>query len=595
MARSPDDPLSGGQPWRKKSMSDTQSIELLRHRIQAARRQIPSDLVLKKGRVVDVFSGEILERDVAIHQGVIVGVGEGYLGQEEVDVRGRIISPGLMDGHMHVESTMLIPSRLAPSLVARGTTAIVSDPHEIANVMGLEGIHFMLRDSETLPVDIFFMAPSCVPATSLETSGGALGPGELASLVKEPRVLGLAEMMNYPGVLAGDNTVIEKLLLFRGRVIDGHAPFVSGHDLQAYCCAGARSDHETSNLKEALEKLQAGMRIMIREGTSAKNLEALLPLVTQKNSRRFCLVTDDLHAEDLLRRGHLDNLIGKAVRLGLDPLTALQMVTLNPAEFFGLHDRGAVAPGYRADLVVMENLKTFSAERVYKDGRLAAHEGKALPFPRTKEEQPPSWPIKTPALSPENFRIRKQGTQARVIELIPGQILTKTRIQEPASLDGWICSDVRRDILKLVVVERHRGTGRIGHGLVHGFGLGSGALASSVAHDSHNIIAVGVEDLDLCTAIEEIRRMGGGLAAAKGEKVLAKVPLQIGGLMSKEPLETLCAQLRGLYRAAKTLGCHLPEPFMALSFLSLPVIPELKLTDRGLVDVQAFAEVPLFV
>jgi len=576
-------------------MNDAHNIELLQQRIQAARRQIPSDLVLKKGRVVNVFSGGILDRDVAIHQGVIVGVGEGYRGQEEADVEGRIISPGLMDGHMHVESTMLIPSRLATCLVARGTTAIVSDPHEIANVMGLEGIRFMLRDSEALPVDIFFMAPSCVPATPLETSGAALGPEALSSLVKEPRILGLAEMMNYPGVLAGDNEVLEKLQLFRDRVIDGHAPFVSGHDLQAYCCAGARSDHETSDLREALEKVQSGMRIMIREGSSAKNLEALLPVVNQTNSRRFCFVTDDLHAEDLLTRGHLDNLLRKAVRLGLDPLTALQMVTLNPAEFFGLHDRGAVAPGYRADLVVMKDLESFSAERVYKDGRLVAYEGKALPFTQTKEEPLPPWPIKLPGLSPEDFRIRQGGAKARVIEVLPGQILTKTRIQEPAAIDGWICSDIRRDILKLVVLERHRGTGRVGHGLVHGFGLGSGALASSVAHDSHNIIAVGVEDLDLFTAVEEIRHMGGGLVAAKGGKVLAKAPLEIGGLMSKEPLVTLCAQLQGLSHAARTLGCRLPEPFMALSFLSLPVIPELKITDRGLVDVQAFAEVPLFV
>ena len=576
-------------------MNDKQSIELLQERMKAARRQIASDLVLKKGRVVNVFSGEILEGDVAIYRGVIVGVGEGYQGKEVVDVEGCIVSPGLIDGHMHIESTMLIPSRLAAALLVRGTTAIVSDPHEIANVMGLEGIRFMLRESESLAFDIFFMAPSCVPATPLETSGASLDQEDLATLREEPRILGLAEMMNYPGVLAGDAKVIEKLWLFRGRVIDGHAPSLLGHDLQAYCSAGVQSDHETSDLQEAAEKLRAGMMIMIREGTSAKNLEALLPLVSQKNSRRFCFVTDDLHPEDLIEKGHLDHVLRKAVRLGLDPVTALQMVTLNPAEFFGLHDRGAVAPGYRADLLVMENLESFSPERVYKDGRLVVCDGRMVDFPQKKEESLPSWPIKIFSLSPESFKIRKQGARARVIEVIPGQILTRAGIEEVFSVNGWVLSDIRKDILKLMVVERHKGTGSIGRGLVRGFGLKKGALASSVAHDSHNIIAVGVEDLDLFTAVEEIRRMGGGLVAAEGGRILAKAGLEIGGLMTKEPLESLSTKLKTLSRAAKSLGCLLPEPFMALSFLSLPVIPELKLTDRGLVDVRKFAPVPLFL
>jgi adenine deaminase len=576
-------------------MNDKEPIELLQQRIKAARRQIPSHLVLKKGRVVNVFSGQILERDVAVHQGLIVGVGEDYTGEEEVDVRGRYIAPGLIDGHMHIESTMLLPSRLAASLLVHGTTAIVSDPHEIANVMGLEGIRFMLRESEGLPVDIFFMAPSCVPATTLETSGASLDEGDLASLRGEQRILGLAEMMNYPGVLTGDEKVLAKLQLFRGRVIDGHAPSLRGHDLQAYCSAGIQSDHETSDLQEAEEKLAAGMMVMIREGTSAKNLEALVPLVNRKNSRRFCLVTDDLHPEDLLEKGHLDHVLRKAVRLGMDPLTALQMVTVQPAEFFRLFGRGAVAPGYRADIVVMENLEGFSAERVYKDGRLEAMDGKTVHFPEVKNTDFPAWPIRVPPLTTETFRIRKEGARARVIEVIPGQILTRERVMEVLSVDGWVISDIRNDVLKLMVLERHKGTGRIGRGLVHGFGLRKGALASSVAHDSHNIIAVGVEDLDLYTVVEEIRRMGGGLVVAEGGKILAKAALEIGGLMSKEPLGPLSMQIKTLSRAAESLGCTLPGPFMALSFLSLPVIPELKLTDRGLVDVRIFAEVPLFV
>jgi adenine deaminase len=572
-----------------------ESIEVLQQTIKAARRQIPSDLVLKKGRVVNVFSGEILERDVAIHCGRIVGVGDEYSGRQEEDVRGRFITPGLIDGHMHIESTMLLPSRLAAALLVRGTTTIVSDPHEIANVMGLEGIRFMLRESETLPFDIFFMAPSCVPATPLETSGASLDQGDLASLKQEPRILGLAEMMNYPGVLGGDPKVLSKLQLFTGKVIDGHAPSLAGADLQAYCAAGVQSDHETIDLQEAEEKLRAGMRIMIREGTSAKNLEALLPLVNQKNSRRFCLVTDDLHPEDLIEKGHLDHVLRKAVRSGLNPLTALQMATLNPAEFFRLLDRGAVAPGYRADLVVMKDLESFSVEKVYKDGRLAALEGKVVPFRKTSAGDLPSWPIRIPPLSPDSFSIPGQGARARVIGVIPGQIFTKARIEDVLLAGGRVLSDIRKDILKLVVVERHKGTGRIGHGLVQGFGLQRGALASSVAHDSHNIVAVGVEDLDLFTAVEEIRRMGGGLVASESGRILAKVPLEVGGLMSKGPLESLSTQTKALFLAAKSLGCILPDPFMALSFLSLPVIPELKLTDRGLVDVRMFAEVPLFV
>jgi adenine deaminase len=576
-------------------MNQNASIELLQQRIRAARGQIPAELVLKRGKVVNVFSGEILERDVAIHQGMIVGIGEGYGGRQEVDAQGRFIVPGLIDGHMHVESTMLLPSRLAASLLVHGTTAIVSDPHEIANVMGLEGVRFLLKESEGLPFDLFFMAPSCVPATSLETSGASLEQEELLSLREEPRILGLAEVMNYPGVLAGDEKVLAKLRLFGARVIDGHAPSLIGRDLQAYCSSGIRSDHETSDFKEAEEKLRAGMVIMMREGTSAKNLEALVPLVNQKNSRRFCLVTDDLHPEDLLAKGHLDHVLRKAVRLGVEPLTAIQMVSLHPAEFFRLHDRGAIAPGYRADLVVFEDLERFLPERVYKDGRLVALHGKTMDFPQNEDKDLPARPILIPSLSAETFRIRKEGSRARVIELIPGQLLTRERIVEAPSANGWVVSDIRNDVLKLVVLERHRGTGRIGRGLVRGFGLQRGALASSVAHDSHNLIAVGVEDLDLFAAIEEVRRLGGGLVAAEGGSILAEAALGIGGLMSKEPLETLSAQIKALSLAAKSLGCTLAEPFMALSFLSLAVIPELKLTDRGLVDVRLFAEVPLFV
>jgi adenine deaminase len=576
-------------------MMNEGKIEKLRQRIRAARKEIPSDLVLKKGRVVNVFSGTIEECDVAVHQGCIAGLGPDYQGNEVVDVKGKWIVPGFIDGHIHVESSMLLPSDLASALLPHGTTALVADPHEIANVMGLEGIRFMLRESEGLPLDIFFMAPSCVPATSLETSGARLKAGDLHALKDEKRVLGLAELMNYPGVLAGDGEVLAKVALFHDRIIDGHSPSLSGYDLQAYLSAGIRSDHETSSPDEGLEKLKGGMMVMIREGTSAKNLQELLPLVRPTNSRRFCFVSDDLHPRDILETGHLDAILKKAVASGLDPVTAVQLVTLNPAEHFGLKDRGAVGPGFRADLVVLDNLESFAVTRVYKDGRLWVDRGRLVGPAGKTHRSIPSWPLKIAPMGPERLQIPGNGREARIIELIPGQILTKTTVEKVRTENGLVISDTESDTLKLAVVERHRGTGRIGLGLVRGFRLKEGALASTVAHDSHNVIAVGVEDEDICLAVEELKAMAGGMAAVAGRRVLAKTPLEIAGLMSKEDLRTLASQLRDLNHAAAQLGCSIPEPFMALSFLALPVIPELKLTDLGLVDVNRFSIVPLFV
>ena len=571
------------------------SVQTLRKRIFAARGEIPADLVLKKGKVVNGFSGTIHEDDVAVFDGFIVGIGPDYHGKEEIDVKGKWITPGLIDGHIHVESSMLLPSRLAAALLPHGTTTIISDPHEIANVMGIEGIRLLIEDSRSIPFDIFFMAPSCVPATRLETSGAQLGPSELKRLRKEPKILGLAEMMNYPGVLMGLPEVLEKLILFQDKIIDGHSPALSGKDLQAYLTAGMRSDHETSARVEGAEKLRSGMMMMIREGTSTKNLGDLLPLVTGANSRRFCFVADDLHPLDIRERGHLDFMVRKAIELGLDPVTAVQLATLNPAEYFGLKERGAVAPGYRADLVVLRDLERFEVERVFKDGISVVEAGqlKAL----SHDEGPPLEikPLNIPPIGPEKLRIREKELKARIIEVIEGQALTGVGFERVRSEKGWVISDIEADILKIAVVERHRGSGRVGLGLVRGIGLKTGAIATSVAHDSHNVIATGVDDRDILKAVHEVAGMGGGMTVVNRDQVLARVPLELAGLISREPIDRLLPQLEGLMRATESLGCTLRDPFMHLSFLSLAVIPELKLTDMGLVDVNLSALVDLFV
>jgi adenine deaminase len=576
---------------------DTELLDL-KTRIQAARREISAELVLKGGRVVNVFTGECQEGDVAIHNGLIVGVGPEYSGKEEVDLRDKWIVPGLIDGHFHIESSMLAPAQLAASLLVHGTTTIVSDPHEIANVMGREGIHLLLRESHSLPFDIFFMAPSCVPATQLETAGATLNAADLSILKEEPRVLGLAEVMDVPGVLSGNKDLLEKILLFKDEILDGHCPGLRGYDLQAYLAAGIRSDHEVTDWREGYEKIQSGMMLMIREGTSAKNLEELVPLVNIQSARRCCLVSDDLSAEDIWERGHLDFIIKKAIGLGLDPAVAVQLVTLSPAEYFGLKDRGAIAPGFIADLVVLNDLESFHVSSVYKEGRMIVDNGVLINYPterdRTKEIIE-SRPLKIAPIQPECFRIPYPGGKARVIELIPGQLITRLTYQNVKAVDGWVFSDTKTDILKLCVVERHHASGRIGLGLVKGFGLKLGAMASSVAHDSHNVIAVGVTDKEIFSAVEAARLMGGGIAVVRGSETIAEIPLPIAGLLSHEPFGTLLTKLRSVKKAVYDMGCKLEEPLMALSFLALPVIPELKLTDMGLVDVRHFEIVRLFL
>ncbi|RPI79791.1 MAG: adenine deaminase, partial [Desulfobacteraceae bacterium] len=484
----------------------------LKQSIQVARKEIPADLVLKRAWVVNLYSGSIRKNDIAICGERIAAVGPGYHGRMEIDLDGRWIVPGLIDAHIHIESSMLTPYNLAKALLPHGTTTIIADPHEIANVMGTAGIDFMLQNSQNIPFDIFFTAPSCVPATHLETSGARLTARDLAGLKNEPRILGLAEMMNYPGVLSADEEILNKIDLFKDRMLDGHAPLLSGSDLQAYTSVGIRSDHETQNRLEGLEKLESGMRIMIREGTGAKNLKALLPLIKPETARRFCLVVDDLHPTTLQNLGHLDHLIREAINLGLNPVLALQLASLNPAEYFGLKDRGAIAPGLRADLVVLSNLEQFRVEQVIKNGKVVMAQGALTDFPAEQSCPLNGTTFHMTALQPADFVIRAQNRVARIIELIPDQIATKQIRQKVKNREGLVVADTDNDILKLAVVERHRATGNIGLGLVKGFGLKKGAIASSIAHDSHNIIGVGVEDQDLFLAVETIRKMGGGLA-----------------------------------------------------------------------------------
>jgi len=568
-------------------------IHDLKERIMVARGLKKADLVLRGGRVVNVFSGEIYQADVAIVGDRIAGLG-GYEARRTIDVSSKLVLPGFIDSHVHIESSMLTPAEFTRAALLHGTTAVVADPHEIANVLGKKGIAYILAASQGLPLDFYFMLPSCVPATRLETSGAHLTSSHLKPFLKHERVLGLAEVMNYPGVLSGEPEVLKKLKDFSGTVIDGHAPGLAGKDLTAYIAAGITSDHECVSSSEAREKTRLGMSIFIREGSSAKDLEALLPAVTAGNSRFFTFATDDLHPGDL-QKGGINLAIKKAIRLGLDPVTAVQMATINPARHFGMPYRGAVLPGYAADMVVIDGFKNFNVELVFKSGRLAAERENVIAPIRNVHHAAVKGSVRIRPLTRQGLRLRARSDRARVIELIPDQIETRHSIMQIATQGGFVVSDPGRDILKLLVIERHRATGNAGFGLVKGLGLATGALASTVAHDSHNVIAAGVEDSDIFLAISEIKKLQGGLVVVNKGKVLAELALPVAGLMSDKPLDFVVNKLKGIDRAVKQLGVKIEHPFGILSFLALPVIPELKLTDRGLVDVKQFKFVDLFV
>ena len=561
-----------------------------------ARGDAAADLLLTGGRVVDVFTGSVVEADVAVIGGTIASVGPARDAAEIVDLDGRFLLPGLIDAHVHLESSMVTPYEFARAVVPRGTTAVVTDPHEVANVAGLAGVQWLLAASEGLPLAVLVMAPSCVPATHLATAGAELDAADLEILAHHPRVVGLAEVMNVPGVVFGDAAVHAKIEAFAGRPVDGHGPGLGGDWLQAYAAAGVGTDHETMTPVEALEKLRLGMRVWLREGTGARNLVALLPVVTPATSRRCGLCTDDRHPHGLLDDGHMDHLVRLAVANGLDPMTAIQMATLNIADAYGLDDRGAIAPGRRADFVTCTDLGDFRAAQVLVAGTLVAENGQPV-GDWSPPSADPSAVLRPLVVNQEtlDLRIADSGTPVRVIGMVPGQIVTEKLIERLPVNDGELVADSGRGIAKLAVIERHRGTGNVGLGFVRGFGPLEGALACTVAHDHHNLIVVGSDDASMRAAVAELVRLGGGAVVTRGNAVLAGLPLPYAGLISERPLGEVRRLLDALTAAARGCGCTHPDPVMALSFAALEVIPSLKLTDRGLVDVERFELVPLAV
>lgn len=557
-----------------------------------ARGEKPVLLSITGGQVVNTLTGEIEAANLAVddESGLIVGVGD-YPAERVVDVQGAYLLPGLMDGHLHLESSLLDVGEFARAAVPHGTTTVFVDPHELVNVVGPVGWQYVLEASRALPLEVFVMAPSCVPASPFEDPGGTMTPAEIRAALQHQRVLGLAEMMNFPGAIAGDPGVLEKLRVCSGKSIDGHAPGLSGRELNAYLLAGPESDHETTQAEEAQEKVRRGMWVFIREGSASQDLAALLPAVTSANARRFGFASDDLHPTELLAEGHVDRILRKALRLGCDPITAVQMATLNVAERFRLRRYGALAPGWWADFLVVPDLAEMQVSQVYKRGKLVAQDGIALfevpPVDQTLLRNT----LHLPELTVESFALAAPTGPIRAIEVQPTHLLTRDVPVEPQREAGFVVSDPSRDLLKGAAIERHRGTGQMAVGLIRGFGLQEGALASSVGHDAHNLTVVGVADIDLLTAVRAVAEMGGGMAVAAHGEVIARLALPLAGLMSDRPAAEVAAGLDQVRQAARNLGCPLPDPLMTLSFISLSVIPELRLTPRGLVDVIRFERV----
>ncbi|MBN1480213.1 adenine deaminase [candidate division KSB1 bacterium] len=568
---------------------------MLKDIITTARGQQPADLILRNANIINVHSSEIIHSDIVILDDTIIGIGDGYTAREEIDLEGLYVAPGFIDAHVHIESSMVEVPQFTRAVLPLGTTSVVADPHEIANVLGYEGIRYMMESSKYNPLSVFFTLSSCVPSSPLETAGSELRAFDIFPFLREKWVVGLAEMMNYPGLLDGDPDVLDKLRIVDGKRIDGHAPGLSGFDLNAYIAAGVESDHECTTVAEAREKLRLGMYIMIREGTGTKNLRDLLPLVTPYNERRFMFCTDDRHPNDILHEGHMNFIIKSAIDQGLDPIRAIRLATLNTAEYFGLKKLGAVTPGKLADLVVFDNFDAFEIKQVYKNGKLVVRDGTAVYEPPARPHVPVRSSVNIGWLEGDEFKIPARGERARVIGVVPDQIVTDVLQCTVKTKNGFVISDLNQDIVKLFVVERHRGTGHIGKGLIKGFGLEHGAIATTIAHDSHNIIVVGVDDADILKAVLAINKMGGGIVVVDHEHVLDALELPIGGLMSDKPLEIVSSRMNDLLNATATLGVTLKDPIMTLSFMALPVIPRLKLTDLGLVDVEKFEHVELFL
>lgn len=563
-------------------------------RLAAARGDIAADLVLRNGQLVNVISGEIYQTDISIHDRHVVALGAGYSGRREVDLAGMFVAPGLIDAHAHIESSLVTPPEFARAVLPHGVTTVVTDPHEIANVLGLEGMRYMLERAKNLPLNMYVMASSCVPATAMETSGARLEAEDLAQLVDHPWVLGLAELMNYPAVALGDEGMLDKIALFKGRALDGHAPAMTGPALNAYAAAGVQSEHECTTVAEALEKLRLGLTIYIREGTTTRNLMPLLPLITAENHGAICFCTDDRMPADLIDEGSIDHMLRVAIAAGIDPIMAIRMGSYNTARHFGLKKHGAVAPGKYADVVVVPDLQDFQPAQVYRGGHLVAQDGKMV-GERGDSRRIDLRSTVNIGAAPLDFSINAKGGRIRVIGTIADQVATEHLVEEATIVDGLAVSDIERDILKFAMLERHRASGNIGLGFIKGFGLRRGAIAGTVAHDHHNLAVIGVDDVSMLRAVAAIVEMGGGLAIVDGESVLARLPLPVAGLLSELPIESVRVQYDGLIEAARGLGNRMSDPFMVMSFMGLEVIPKLKLTDMGLVDVEQFQLLDLFV
>jgi adenine deaminase len=561
-------------------------MEALRRRLAVARGDEPADLVVRGARVLSVFTKEWLDTDVAVVDGVVAGLGE-YEGRETLDATGRWVVPGFIDAHMHLESTKLLPDEFARLVLPLGTTAVVADPHELANVLGTDGVHWLLDACEGLPLDFYFMASSCIPASVFESPRRPLLPGDLESLLRRRRVLGLAEMMNFPGVIAGDEAELVKIELAGDEHVDGHAPGVLGRDLNAYAAAGIRSDHEALTPEEGRERLRAGMWLLIREASMARNLQALLPLVAELGTTNIAFCTDDRDPEDIADAGHINGMVREAVAAGVRPEDAIVLASHNPALWHRLWHLGAIAPGYQADMLVLPDLVSFAPELVLKRGRMVEE----IPRPEV-----PEWVKHSVRIKPvfaADFAIAWNGGNVRVIGLVPDQVVTESLAAEPSSVDGSAVADPARDLVKIAVIERHLGTGRIGLGFVSGSGLARGALASTVSHDAHNIVVVGVSDEDMAFAVTRLADIGGGVVAVEDGEVRAELPLPVAGLLADAGLDEVISRSLACNDAARALGWSGATPFLTLSFLGLSVIPHLKITDRGLVDVDRFELVPL--
>jgi adenine deaminase len=552
-----------------------------------ARGDQPADLVVTGGKVLSVFTKEWLEVDVAIADGHVVGLGR-YDGGERMDVAGAYLVPGFIDAHMHIESSKLTVDEFARAVVAHGTTAVVADPHEIANVLGTDGIHWLLDSCADLPLDVFVMASSCVPASRFESPHRPFTTGDIESLLRRHRTIGVAEMMNFPGVIAGSESEVAKLQTGLTDHVDGHAPGVRGPALNAYIAAGIRSDHEATTFEEALEKRRLGMWVMLREASIARNLRDLLPLVKRYGTERCMFCTDDREPSFIVEEGHIDQMVRVAVEEGISPEDAVVMATLNPALYHRLRSHGAIAPGYQADILVLDDLRSFVPRQVLKRGAP----------PRFVKLEVPEWVRQTVHLaevSASSFNVAAGPKRIRVIRVVPSQLLTGTELVEPATRDGCIVSDPKRDLVKIAVLERHHASGRIGLGFATNVGLKRGAFASTVAHDAHNVVVLGVDDGDMAACALRMPEIGGGIVIAEGGRVVEELPLPVAGLMSDQPLAAVHARMRSMEQRLAGMGVTMNAPFMTLSFLALSVIPELKITDRGLVDVTRFELVPLGV